>query len=148
MYKLTKKFTFEAAHQLPNHDGKCARLHGHSWKGEIVVCAPAVFTTGPKTGMVVDYGDMKKAVAPLIEDYLDHHYLNTTLPVLAQVIIEREQYLDKRISEALIRAAENPTSESICFLLFEYLRNVAGLRQVSIEETCTSRCSYDGVFKC
>jgi 6-pyruvoyltetrahydropterin/6-carboxytetrahydropterin synthase len=34
---LAKEFRFEAAHQLPYHDGKCARLHGHSWHGVVYV---------------------------------------------------------------------------------------------------------------
>ena len=30
--RLTKQFGFEAAHALYNYNGKCCRLHGHSYK--------------------------------------------------------------------------------------------------------------------
>ncbi|NES98612.1 MAG: 6-carboxytetrahydropterin synthase QueD, partial [Desertifilum sp. SIO1I2] len=34
---IYKEFRFEAAHHLPHHDGKCRRLHGHSWVGRVQV---------------------------------------------------------------------------------------------------------------
>ena len=30
--EIFKEFTFEAAHQLPWHAGKCAGLHGHGYR--------------------------------------------------------------------------------------------------------------------
>ncbi len=37
---LTKTFHFEAAHHLPGHRGKCARLHGHSYRLEVTLRGP------------------------------------------------------------------------------------------------------------
>ena len=34
--------------------------------------SPVLCESGPKTGMVTDFGDIKKAVAPLLESRLDH----------------------------------------------------------------------------
>lgn len=119
MWKLTKRFTFEAAHRLPNHDGKCRRLHGHSWAAIVELGGSALHDTGPKQGMVVDYSDIKGAVGPLVEEYLDHHYLNETLEM------------------------ENPTSEQIARWLFGKIKiRVPGLLSVTIEETCTCSCTY------
>lgn len=67
---LSKEFRFEASHQIHGHFGKCARLHGHSWK-------LTVFVTGdvnPRTGVVLDYTYIKNDVQPLIDD-VDHHHL-------------------------------------------------------------------------
>ena len=36
---ITKRFTFEACHHLPNYNGKCANVHGHSYKLEVTVSA-------------------------------------------------------------------------------------------------------------
>lgn len=127
-FEITKRFTFEAAHKLPNHDGKCKRLHGHSWRGELCIGARTPAHSGAKAGMVMDYGDLKAVMTPILDRFLDHHYLNETL------------------------AMENPTSEAIarwlCGLvqerlqgLLEHTRNVRVVR-VSIEETCTSRCDF------
>lgn len=119
MYRLEKKFRFEAAHLLPDHDGKCARLHGHSWVGTLVVEGAQLLKSGPKASMLIDYGDLSRAIEPLLERYLDHHYLNQTLGL------------------------RSPTSEEIARWVFARLKPVLPtLTEVVIEETCTSRCTY------
>jgi 6-pyruvoyltetrahydropterin/6-carboxytetrahydropterin synthase len=119
-WQLYKEFRFEAAHQLPHHDGKCARLHGHSWVCRVYVVGDRLQTTGAKQGMLIDFGDLKKYMQPLLEDYLDHYFLNETL------------------------AMENPTSEAIAQWVYEQLEKaqLPGLDAVEIRETCTSGCIY------
>jgi 6-pyruvoyltetrahydropterin/6-carboxytetrahydropterin synthase len=118
-WTIQKEFRFEAAHKLPQHDGKCRELHGHSWVGRIEVRGDALVALGPKGGMLLDFSDVKAAVAPLVEDLLDHHYLNDTLPL------------------------ENPTSEAIAAWLFGELEpQLPGLYAVEIDETCTSSCRF------
>ena len=120
MYTLKKEFRFEAAHKLPAHDGKCQRLHGHSWRMQVVLQGDRLVTAGPKQGMLKDYGDVSAAVKPLIEQCLDHHYLNETIPSI-----------------------ENPTSENIAKWVFEQLQPIIPeLVAVTIFETCTSECTY------
>ena len=50
--ELRKTFQFEAAHYLPNlpKEHKCNRLHGHSFKVEIVVEGEC----DPKLGWVIN----------------------------------------------------------------------------------------------
>jgi 6-pyruvoyltetrahydropterin/6-carboxytetrahydropterin synthase len=116
---LSKEFTFEAAHQLPQHDGKCARLHGHSWKAIVFVAGDLLQVTGAKAGMLIDYADIKGIVKPIIDDYLDHHYLNETTGL------------------------DDPTSEAIAAWLYRFIKpNLPGLIAVRIDETCTSSCTY------
>lgn len=77
---ITKRFTFEAAHQLPWHDGKCARLHGHSYVLEVSVAGEVKPDDGkPDAGMVVDFAAVSGVMKPLIEAVLDHHSLNDQL---------------------------------------------------------------------
>lgn len=118
LWLLHKEFRFEAAHMLPLHDGKCKRLHGHSWKGTIIVSGTKLQNEGPKSGMVLDYGDIKAALDPIVEQMLDHHYLNMTLPL------------------------DNPTSEEIARWLFYLLKTKLPMYGVIIEETCTARCVF------
>lgn len=117
---IGKEFRFEAAHDLPQHQGKCARLHGHSWRGVVYVSSAALCESGPAVGMVMDFAEIKQALKPLLDDYLDHHYLNKTTGL------------------------ENPTSEAIARWIFEQLeqRGLPGLLAVRIDETCTSTCVY------
>jgi len=65
--------------QLENHDGKCARLHGHSWIGRIVCEGDKLQESGPKKNMLIDYGDLKNILTRMVDKYLDHHHLNSTL---------------------------------------------------------------------
>jgi 6-pyruvoyltetrahydropterin/6-carboxytetrahydropterin synthase len=60
-----KEFRFEAAHVLPHHDGKCRRLHGHSWVCLVYVKRNQLMTAGPKQGMAIDFADLKKYMQPL-----------------------------------------------------------------------------------
>ena len=76
---ITKSFTFEAAHLLPDHPGKCAKLHGHSYRLEVSVEGP-VQTTGPEAGMGMDFTRLSDAVEREIVSVWDHVYLNDVVP--------------------------------------------------------------------
>ena len=56
---LTKSFTFDAAHWLPTfpEGHKCRRMHGHSFRADIVVAGEVE----EERGYLVDYGDIKRA---------------------------------------------------------------------------------------
>lgn len=87
---ITKIFRFEAAHLLPNHDGKCRRLHGHSYKLEVTIAGGVIDDPeSPKDGMIMDFADLSRCVHDLIVNQWDHRFLacgdeqgvfNTLLP--------------------------------------------------------------------
>ncbi len=77
--QIRKTFRFEAAHVLPHHLGKCARLHGHSYRFEVAVRGELA-TEGPACGMVVDFDALSAIVRPAVVDVLDHGSLNDVLP--------------------------------------------------------------------
>lgn len=71
--RLTKLFTFEAAHALDGYDGKCRHIHGHSYKLAVTVCGtPRTEADDPKAGMTIDFGVLKQIVSEEIVDRLDH----------------------------------------------------------------------------
>lgn len=71
--RLTKQFSFESAHCLFNYDGKCMRLHGHSYKFFVtVIGVPEQSEDSPKLGMVMDFGVLKRIVNEEIVDVFDH----------------------------------------------------------------------------
>lgn len=120
MFTLTKEFRFEAAHMLPHHDGKCRNLHGHSFRGRIIVASKTLWMTGPKQSMVQDFSEIKRVLDPLVDKLLDHKYLNESLPL------------------------ENPTSEEIARFVYNMVkRDLPLLVAVEIDETCTSSCRYE-----
>ena len=71
---VTSSFSFEAAHYLPGHPGKCHDLHGHSYKIEVSVSGPI-----SPNGMVVDFSDIERVVNEVIVKRWDHKLLNDTL---------------------------------------------------------------------
>ena len=118
MYEIVKTFRFEAAHSLPNvpQGHKCSRLHGHSYRVDIHVTGSA----DAKTGWVMDFGDIKRCVEPILDE-LDHRCLND-IPLLA-----------------------NSTSEQIARYLWQRIDGqLTGLSAITIWESDTSRCTYRG----
>jgi len=116
--RLSRDFTFEAAHVLPNapEGHKCRRLHGHSFRAKVVVEGEV----DPQTGWFLDYGAIQALVEPL-RAKLDHNYLNE------------------------IPGLENPTSEQLARWIWERLKpGLPSLERVVIRETCESRCEYEG----
>ena len=116
--ELRKSFQFEAAHLLPHlpETHKCRRLHGHSFKVEIVLAGEC----DTKLGWLMDYAEIKAVFSPIWEK-LDHHYLNE------------------------IRGLENPTSENVAAWIWQQLKpNLPLLVEVVVAETCTAQAVYRG----
>ena len=80
--KTTKSFTFDAAHFLPDHNGKCANMHGHTYRLEVTVVRDQgkLSNGGSDEGMVIDFVDLKAIVKAEVIDELDHKVLNDVLP--------------------------------------------------------------------
>ncbi|MGZ4033958.1 MAG: 6-pyruvoyl trahydropterin synthase family protein [Bacteroidia bacterium] len=71
--RVTKEFKFEMAHALLGHDGPCKNIHGHSYQLSVTLKGkPINDPSNPKTGMVVDFIDLKKLVNTEIIIPFDH----------------------------------------------------------------------------
>lgn len=98
--RVTKEFNFEMAHALWGYDGLCKNLHGHSYKLYVTVIGePIADVNDKKLGMVIDFGDLKRIVKPMIVDVLDHAVaLNKNAPhesfVHAKPMFDRIHLLD------------------------------------------------------
>lgn len=117
--EIVKEYAFEAAHLLPNTPPghKCRRLHGHSFRFEVKLAGEV----DDKAGWLVDFGDISRIVKPLLDDYLDHNYLNE------------------------VPGLENPSSEAIAMWLWARIKpHLPQLCEIVVHETCTSRCIYRG----
>ena len=77
---LTKAVQFEAAHCLPGHRGKCAQLHGHSYRLEVSLRGPLKQEPGASDdGMVMDLQDLSEIIRRAVLVRLDHRYLNEVI---------------------------------------------------------------------
>ncbi len=107
--QIRKSFTFEAAHVLPNHPGKCARLHGHSYRLDVMLEGP-LQQGGPAAGMVEDFEVVSRIVKEAVVSKLDHRSLNELI--------------------------ENPTAENIVVWVWERLsQQLPGLAELTLWET-------------
>jgi 6-pyruvoyltetrahydropterin/6-carboxytetrahydropterin synthase len=116
--ELMKEYRFEAAHRLPRvPDGhKCARVHGHSYKVELLLTGPV----DPETGWLVDFGVIDDSWAAL-HARLDHRYLND------------------------VPGLDNSTCENLAAFIWRELgAGVPRLSAVTVWETTDSRCTYRG----
>ena len=73
---VMKRYTFDAAHLLSFHEGKCRNLHGHTYQLEVQIQGPV----DSSTGMVIDFGEISQIVKPIIKEY-DHSFI---CPILDQ----------------------------------------------------------------
>ena len=74
--RLTKEFTFEAAHSLEGYDGACREIHGHSYRLFVTIKGePSTDAYDPKQGMVMDFGVLKRIVNEQIVSQFDHAFV-------------------------------------------------------------------------
>jgi 6-pyruvoyltetrahydropterin/6-carboxytetrahydropterin synthase len=73
--RVRRRFRFEAAHRLPEHPGKCRELHGHSY--ELVIDIERAIDE--RSGMVIDFSELKRIVRETVVDRLDHRCLNDVI---------------------------------------------------------------------
>lgn len=79
--RLTKEFSFEAAHALEGYDGPCREIHGHSYRLFVTVKGrPSIVEGDPKCGMVMDFGLLKRIVSEEIVARLDHALILRATP--------------------------------------------------------------------
>lgn len=105
---VSKEFTFDAAHHLHAYEGKCKNLHGHTYR---VVFGISGYVN--EIGLALDFGDIKRIWKERIEPYLDHRYLNESLPSM------------------------NTTAENMVVWLFEQMEASLSLEAESCEEART-----------
>jgi 6-pyruvoyltetrahydropterin/6-carboxytetrahydropterin synthase len=116
--KISQAFRFEAAHRLPNvpQTHRCHRMHGHSYRVELVLSGPVDISTG----FVADFFDVEEAFAPLLK-MLDHHTLNE------------------------VQGLENPTAENIAIWIWSRAKaGLPQLSAVKVYETPDCWAEYDG----
>jgi len=104
---------------LTHHSGKCRRPHGHTYTLEVTLRANELQPSGPSTNMVMDFKDISSLVKPMLEAFLDHHWLNDTLET------------------------DSPTVEFLAQWIYRHLKpQTPNLYSVTLYETPTSKARY------
>lgn len=135
MNTATRTFTFEAAHRLPEHEGKCRRLHGHHYHVELTVARRdgGLLRWGPQDGMVLDFGDVDDVVKNIIDGW-DHRTLLWEGDPLTKLLRE-EGWLESLRELPFVPTAEN-LAEQIAMLVAQdlFVYNVT-VERVTVWET-------------
>lgn len=131
--KIKKHFNFEASHKLVRHEGKCANLHGHSYKVEVSLRG-GLQTSGSAEGMVMDFSDLKKEVKFLIDNF-DHAFIEQGNEGI--IVNTKKVHLGIRT-----------TAENMALFFYWYLavyKRIEQIEHVRIWETATgyAQCDYE-----
>jgi 6-pyruvoyltetrahydropterin/6-carboxytetrahydropterin synthase len=129
--RITKIFSFEAAHALKDYNGACRNIHGHSYKLHVTIKGEVT----SEDGILIDFSELKKLVNNNIISKYDHSLL----------LKEDDQMVEKGIgdfTQNLVRVSYNPTSENLIInfanLIDNILPNAVQLHHLKLYETETS----------
>lgn len=117
MYKISKEFSFSAAHQLHGlpDDHPCSRLHGHNYVVTVFLQAQEL----DSRGFVRDYNELKVMKA-YIDEHFDHRNLNDIL------------------------APQNSTAENIAKFLYDKFKpQFPELCAIGVSETPKTMAIYE-----
>lgn len=108
-YRISKRFSFEAAHHLPHlpEGHKCRRPHGHSYQVEVHLASSRLNADG----MVLDYAELDPFKRWIATD-LDHHDLNEVLAPLLTTAENIAAYL-WTIAERVLPLGPHVTLERV-----------------------------------
>ncbi|MDK4684113.1 6-carboxytetrahydropterin synthase QueD [Kingella negevensis] len=139
MFKTAKEFSFDMAHMLDGHDGKCQNLHGHTYILQVEITG-SLHETGAKKGMVMDFADLKAQVKTHILDKMDHAFIYDTTS-------ERESQVAQLLNQLNSKTYGIPTrttAEEMTRHIYNVLKTQAQLpiSLVRLWETPTSYCEY------
>ncbi|MGY6771696.1 6-carboxytetrahydropterin synthase QueD [Gallibacterium sp. ZY190522] len=139
MLKVAKEFSFDMAHLLDGHDGKCQNLHGHTYKLQVIVSGETE-NSGAKKGMVIDFADLKKVVNDLIISPMDHAFIYDQSSEREIKIAQLLQQLNSKTFALPMRS----TAENLAQFIFQRLKENVGfhLHSVRLWETPTSFAEY------
>lgn len=147
MLKITKEFEFDVAHFLPNHQGLCANIHGHTYKLHVsLVGIKSETKKDTEEGMLLDFSRIKEIVKNGIVNKLDHAFL----------IGNTENKLEKEVKNFLLsnnfkiyNIGNRTTAENISEHIFKKIDQILKENNVNIKlnsvklwETPTSFAEY------
>ncbi len=145
MPTVTRRFTWDAAHRVLGHLGKCRHLHGHRYAAEVTISSEKL----NGLGMIIDFAEVKETLGKWIEENWDHNILlHINDPLLREDIIGRT-FLRKEIfagREPYIFFT-NPTAEKMAEMLFitaEELLVGFAIKNIRVFETPNCWADYPG----
>ena len=141
---VEKEIHIHMAHRIPNNEGKCKNVHGHSYLIQVGVEGRTIKTEGVSDeGMVIDFSILKGLMKEEIDTPFDH----------ALMIYNKDEFID--IFKQLQEKGQHihfvpfvPTAENMAKYFFERLEkslqelDITKIAYVKVWETSTSMAIY------
>ncbi|MFQ5847428.1 MAG: 6-carboxytetrahydropterin synthase QueD [Candidatus Methylomirabilales bacterium] len=132
--KVSRMFEFDAAHRVLGHPGRCASLHGHRYRLQVVVEA----TDLNALGMLIDFGDIKRLVDEGLVSRWDHAALFRRDDPLVRAVLQAQPEAPERV----VTLPDNPTAEVMAKTAFQEIAKALPegltLSEVTLWETPNS----------
>jgi len=153
MLTVTKEYSWAMAHMLAGHPGLCKNIHGHNYKMEVTVSRLNIEHEGfnddessfKRTGMVIDFKDLKKIVNEGLVAKLDHAFMYNQFST-DDVELEVASLLENH-GKKVFKVNYRPTAENMAKHFFKFLnaRMPIGINvtRVKLYETDTSYAIYE-----
>ncbi len=139
--RLTRQFTFEAAHALSDYDGACRNIHGHSYSLFVTVRGKPLNQPGhPRNGMLIDFSMLKEIVTSLITDKFDHALLVDASSEIGKACI-KDKAFGKVIALPYQPTCENMVSD-FASSLQKALPEGVELYSLKLHETASSYAEW------
>ena len=140
MKTISRVEYFEAAHLLPNHNGHCRNLHGHSYYFKATVTS----SISKEFGMIMDYALLKEAMKAVMPDHMYLHFDGDEISEEIVKVLDKYGLAYKTYPCAT--SVENMAPIILCELE-KYIHNELGLLDVTVlevelHETKNSECNY------
>lgn len=141
---IVKTVYTETAHRLLGYPGKCANVHGHSYRWSVSLLCQFPHPE-QKYDIAYDFGDLKQLLEYHVVRVYDHAIVLHRDDPLLQVSGEKE-------FGKLVVFDQNPTAEVLALRtldrLSDLVRSVPYIRgiRISLGETCTSAVLVERLF--
>ena len=109
--KLYTKHHFDAAHFLPEYDGKCRNMHGHTWTVEIWIDKKL----NPIEDMIIDFALVKRTIEVFDHKCVNDYIYNPTAENIVRYFLRRFEGYDATIKvwESADSCIEGNTNEDL-----------------------------------
>lgn len=137
MYTISAEASFDSAHFLAGYEGKCSNLHGHHWTISAEICGKDLIRDGQHRGMITDFGDIKRALQAIAEQY-DHCliYEDKTLKTTTVGALLSEGF-------RLVALPCRPTAENLARIIYGKIKERGyAVCKVTVYETPGNCAAY------
>ena len=141
-YNITRRFSFDSAHRVYGHGGKCRHLHGHRYDLEVTLSGEKL-----SSGMLVDFGSIKTWIGEFIDNRVDHNVILWKKDPLLKIL----KY-DRHSGKDPLVLNHNPTAENLAVFFWEAVHAIlfqkeitnVSIRQIRVYETPNCWADYFG----